>query len=180
MGGGVTGPGAPSQASFSTMPCDRPILGTSNEFSCAADVPGMHAPMAPPGPQALATLDHVVLEVADPERSVAFYERAFRMEPVRLEEFREGKAPFPSARMGPGTILDFFGPRMWRASQAQNPHHFCLCLEPPELGRLEERLRDLGIAVVKRDDHNFGARGFGRSLYVSDPDGISIEARCYD
>lgn len=51
------------------------------------------------------TLDHVVLEVVDPARSVEFYRRILGLRPVRLAEFRRGRAPFPSGRVGPGTVL---------------------------------------------------------------------------
>jgi catechol 2,3-dioxygenase-like lactoylglutathione lyase family enzyme len=46
-----------------------------------------------------AKLDHVVLWVADPFRSLEFYERVVGLTPVRADEFREGKAPFPSVRV---------------------------------------------------------------------------------
>jgi hypothetical protein len=46
-----------------------------------------------------AKLDHVVLWVAEPLRSLEFYERVGGLIPVRADEFREGKAPFPSVRV---------------------------------------------------------------------------------
>ena len=46
-----------------------------------------------------AKLDHVVLWVADPLRSLEFYENVVGLAPVRADEFREGKAPFPSVRV---------------------------------------------------------------------------------
>jgi len=61
-----------------------------------------------------AVLDHVVLEVVDPGRSLAFYRDLLGFPVVRFEEFREGAAPFPSARVNRRTVLDFFPRRMWR------------------------------------------------------------------
>ena len=75
-------------------------------------------------------LDHVVLEVRDPAASAAFYEGLLGCAPVRLREFEAGEAPFVSARLGPGSVLDFFPPRMWRKRRPANPNHFCLTLTP--------------------------------------------------
>jgi catechol 2,3-dioxygenase-like lactoylglutathione lyase family enzyme len=55
----------------------------------------------------------------------------------------------------------------------------CLVTSKAALRSLEARLARRRIRITRRDDHNFGARGFGRSLYFDDPDGISIEVRCY-
>jgi len=125
------------------------------------------------------TLDHVVLEVEDPVRSVEFYLRILGLRPVRLGEFRRGRAPFPSGRVAAGTVLDFFGPNMWRAKAATNPNHLSFTLSHAAVKGLERRLSDGGVAITHRDDHNFGARGWGCSIYFRDPDGITIEARFY-
>jgi catechol 2,3-dioxygenase-like lactoylglutathione lyase family enzyme len=53
-----------------------------------------------------AKLDHVVLWVADPLRSLEFYEQVVGLTPVRADEFREGKAPFPSVRVTNDSIID--------------------------------------------------------------------------
>src|SRR5688572_13419994 len=53
-----------------------------------------------------AKLDHVVLWVADPLRSLEFYEKVVGLTPVRADEFREGKAPFPSVRVSSDSIID--------------------------------------------------------------------------
>jgi glyoxylase I family protein len=53
-----------------------------------------------------AKLDHVVLWVADPNRSLEFYVKVVGLTPVRADEFREGKAPFPSVRVSSDSIID--------------------------------------------------------------------------
>jgi len=124
-------------------------------------------------------LDHLVLEVADPVRSTRFYSDVLGLRPVRLREFVAGRAPFPSARIGRTSVLDFFPPRMWRAEQAENPNHFCLTFGAAAIVALRRRLARSGIAIEREDPHNFGARGFGLALYFRDPDDLLVEARHY-
>ena len=126
-----------------------------------------------------AALDHVVLEVKDPVRSAAFYAEVLGFRAVRLREFGAGTAPFVSARVGAGTVLDFFPRRMWRGKTPQNPNHLCFALDRRGLRTLEGRLRRRGVAVTHRDPRNFGARGWGSSVYFRDRDGITLEARFY-
>src|SRR5258708_18618491 len=101
------------------------------------------------------TLDHVVLEVKDPIRSAEFYRRIIGLRPVRLAEFRRGRAPFPSVRVAAGTVLDFFGPKMWRAKAATNPNHLSFALSNAALKRLERRLSSGGGAITHPGGHKF-------------------------
>jgi glyoxylase I family protein len=126
-----------------------------------------------------AELDHLVLEVKEPALSVQFYSEVLGLEPVRLPEFLEGKAPFPSVRISPDTVLDMFPPRMWRGRRLANPSHFCLAYSESGVKALRKRLRRRKVAIVHQDDHNYGARGYGRAIYFRDPDGLLIEARFY-
>jgi catechol 2,3-dioxygenase-like lactoylglutathione lyase family enzyme len=130
-------------------------------------------------PKARVALDHVVLEVQDPVRSAGFYGEVLGLRAVRLSQFRAGSAPFVSARVSAGTVLDFFPKRLWRTRTPRNPNHICFSLDRAGLRALEGRLRRKGIAITQRDPRNFGARGWGSSLYFQDPDGISLEARYY-
>lgn len=126
------------------------------------------------------TLDHVVFEVEDPERSADFYRGLLGWEEVRLAEYRKGEAPFLSSRVSQGTILDFFPPKMWRKRRrSQNPHHVCFTLSRLEVRNLRRRLARRNIPIVRESRRNFGARGWGVSLYIEDPDGISVEFRYY-
>jgi catechol 2,3-dioxygenase-like lactoylglutathione lyase family enzyme len=130
-------------------------------------------------PKARTVLDHVVLEMRDPLRSAAFYADMFGFAPVRLAEFEAGEAPFASARVSASLVVDLFPPSMWRARTPQNPSHLCFALDNLGLRALERRLERSGVLITHRDGHNFGARGFGASIYFSDPDEITLEARCY-
>jgi glyoxylase I family protein len=125
------------------------------------------------------SLDHVVLEVADPARSVAFYRDVLGLVPVRSDEFAAGAAPFPSARIDATTLLDFFPKPMWRSKRPENPNHLCFTTTPDGMTSLKRRLARRRIPIARTRDHNFGARGIGRSIYFDDPDGISLEVRYY-
>jgi catechol 2,3-dioxygenase-like lactoylglutathione lyase family enzyme len=117
--------------------------------------------------------DHVVLNVADVERSLAFYCGQLGLAPVRVEEWRRGEAPFPSARVNAHTILDLLAaPRT-----GENADHICLVVEPADLGAVKDSGR---FEVLDGPDTRFGAQGNGTSLYVRDPDGNTVELRYYD
>jgi catechol 2,3-dioxygenase-like lactoylglutathione lyase family enzyme len=68
---------------------------------------------------------------------------------------------------------------MWRGPEPRNPNHLCFATTTADLAALKARLAARGVAITRVDDHNFGARGFGRSIYFDDPDGVSIEVRDY-
>ncbi len=125
-------------------------------------------------------LDHVVFEVKDPEASAAFYKDLVGFDVVRLEEFRSGEAPFLSSRVTGETVLDFFPPAMWEnRRRASNPNHVCFTLSQSGVRSLRRKLSRRGIPIVRESRRNFGARGWGVSLYIEEPDGISIEFRYY-
>lgn len=118
-------------------------------------------------------LDHLVLDVADAERSLAFYCGELGLEPVRVEQWRAGEVPFPSARVDATTIIDF----VEEARSGENVDHFCLVVEPVGL----EELRASGrFEVVEGPGRRFGAQGEAVALYVRDPDGNLLELRCYE
>jgi catechol 2,3-dioxygenase-like lactoylglutathione lyase family enzyme len=117
-------------------------------------------------------LDHLVLNVADVERSLAFYCGELGLAPVRVDEWRRGDAPFPSARVDAHTILDLLAV----ARTGENADHLCLVVEPTDLDAVKASGR---FEVVDGPATRFGARGNGTSLYVKDPDGNTVELRYY-
>jgi catechol 2,3-dioxygenase-like lactoylglutathione lyase family enzyme len=120
----------------------------------------------------VVALDHVVLNVADVERSLTFYCDVLGLAPERVDEWRRGEAPFPSVRVDAGTILDLLAaPRT-----GENADHLCLVVEPVDLAAVKASGR---FTVVDGPDVRFGARGNGTSLYVRDPDGNTVELRHY-
>lgn len=127
----------------------------------------------------ITSLDHIVLNVADVERSLGFYTTVLGLEPVRVDEFRAGKVRFPSVRVDATTIVDLFPPAMHpNASGGANLNHFCLVTNR-DVDGLAAELRAAGISINDRMENNFGARGLATSIYFNDPDGNVIEVRRY-
>jgi catechol 2,3-dioxygenase-like lactoylglutathione lyase family enzyme len=120
-------------------------------------------------------MDHIVLVVADVERSVAWYRDVLGLEALRLGEWRRGEVFFPSVRVKEGTIFDLVvGTR--DPSVRGNVDHFCVVVESVDLGELGARG---SFDVVEGPVTRWGARGDATSLYVRDPDGNVVELRCY-
>ena len=116
--------------------------------------------------------DHLVLDVADVERSLAFYVDELGLEPVRVDEWRRGEVLFPSVRVDVTTILDLLA----TAPTGRNVDHLCLVVEPQDLSALKASGR---FTVVDGPGLRYGAQGDGTSLYVLDPDGNTVELRHY-
>ena len=119
-------------------------------------------------------LDHVVLNCADVEASLRWYCDELGLEPVRVEEWRTGAAPFPSVRIDAHTIIDLVAARR----TGVNVDHLCVVVDPVDLRALAA---SGGFVVVGDGPVRglFGARGYATSLYVRDPDGNTVELRTY-
>ena len=116
--------------------------------------------------------DHIVLRVADAERSLEFYAGALGLAPERLEEWRAGEAPFVSVRVDAGTVIDLQeGDRT-----GVNLDHFALVVEGVDL---EEVAASGEFEVVRGVRRLWGAQGVGHGVYVADPDGNVVELRTY-
>ena len=118
-------------------------------------------------------LDHIVVNVADVERALAFYCDELGLAPVRVDEWRRQEVPFPSARVNASTIIDLLP----LARAGENIDHFCLVVEPTDLAEIAASGR---FEVVSGPVRRYGARGDGISLYVRDPDGNLVELRYYE
>ena len=120
----------------------------------------------------VTAFDHLVLNVTDVERALGFYCGKLGLEPVRVEEWRAGKVPFPSVRITEGTIIDLFA----RPRGETNIDHFCLVVEPLDW---QEVIDSGAFTVLEGPVDRFGARGDAISIYVQDPDGNTVELRWY-
>ena len=113
----------------------------------------------------VTSLDHIVLNVSDVDRSLAFYVDGLGLEPVRLGEYRRGDVKFPSVRVDAGTIIDLFSPEMRSGDappNAANLNHFCLVVEggiDEILARARAILDDLEKGAALPGGANASLRG---------------------
>lgn len=119
-------------------------------------------------------LDHIVLNCADVDRSLAWYCDELGLEGERVDEWRRGEVFFPSVRINEHAIIDLFPAER----SGTNMDHVCLVVEPTDLAALAAsgRFDVMGDGPV---DGLFGAQGLATSLYIRDPDGNTVELRCY-
>ncbi|MEA2383460.1 MAG: hypothetical protein QOH72_3431 [Solirubrobacteraceae bacterium] len=118
----------------------------------------------------IASLDHLVLTVSDPEATVAFYERLG----MRREEFGDGRI---ALRFGNQKF------NLHRAGNTIQPHarrptpgsaDLCLLVEGT-LDEVERELERAGVVFELGPVPRTGATGPLRSLYLRDPDGNLVE-----
>jgi glyoxylase I family protein len=136
-------------------------------------IPGMGAPFS------IRDLDHLVLRVASLDRSLAFYcgvlgctvER--RQEAIGLVQLRAGRSLIDLVPLdGKLGSAGGAGP----GPEGRNVDHFCLRVDPFDGAAIAAYLRDNGLSpgdVAPR----FGADGRGSSIYVTDPDGNTVELK---
>jgi len=123
-------------------------------------------------------VDHVVVNTRDVETALAFYRDVLGLEILRLEEFRQGKVGFVSARVSPETIIDLRpDPALEHATP--NMDHYCLVLGPTDMHQLHAALQAQGVRVEANVRPAWGAQGYGQQFKLWDPDGNKIELRCY-
>ena len=117
-------------------------------------------------------LDHIVLNVADVERSLAFYTDRLGLRPLRVDEWRVGNAPFPSVALDATTIIDLFA----ADRSGENLNHFALVVDAIDLDLLSQ---SGSFEVAEGPGPRWGAQGMGTSVYIRDPDGNTVELRTY-
>ena len=134
--------------------------------------------MANPNPVEITGLDHVVLRVRDLDAALGFYRDALglpieRQLDIGLTQLRAGAAlidlvPVDSTLGRTGGAAAGAGGR--------NMDHFALSLARFDADALRRHLDAHGIAygaVAER----YGATGTGPSLYITDPDGNTVELK---
>jgi catechol 2,3-dioxygenase-like lactoylglutathione lyase family enzyme len=119
-------------------------------------------------------LDHIVLNVADVERSAAWFREKLGLEVIRLDEWRRGEVPFPCVRVDATTLIDLFATER----TGENMNHVALVVEGVDLQEVVDS-GEFELAGPSHPSDLFGARGQGLGIYVKDPDGNTIELRTY-
>ncbi len=124
-------------------------------------------------------IDHVVIRVRDADRMIAFYrdvlgcavERARKK--LGLYHLRAGACQIDLV-----PVDGKLGRKGGRppARQRRNMDHFCLRVEPFDAAAIAAHLKAHGVAagaVTRR----FGAEGEGPSMYITDPEGNTVELK---
>ena len=134
---------------------------------------------ARPSPVDVLGLDHVVLRVADIEASLAWYRRVLgctverRIESFGLYQLRAGTnlidlVPVASKAGKPGGGAP--------GKTRRNMEHFALRLAAFDEKKLRRYFKRRGIEVGEIA-RRYGADGHGPSLYLTDPDGNTVELK---
>jgi glyoxylase I family protein len=115
-------------------------------------------------------LDHVVLRVADIDRSIEFYGQVLgchverRLPEIGLVQLRAGAA-----------MIDLV-PRSEDEDVGANMDHFAVRIAEMDVPAITAHLQRFGIEAgeVRR---RYGAEGYGSSIYITDPDGNTVELK---
>jgi len=131
----------------------------------------------------IKAMDHIVLNVPDIDRALAFYTEVLRLEPERLDDFRRGEVRFPSVRISQDTVIDLFpmksGETLGGGTGLPNLNHFTMVVDAADFDAFQKHLAEHGVTVEEGPGRRWGAHGYGQSVYFRDPDGNRIEVRCY-
>lgn len=134
----------------------------------------------PSKPLTVTGFDHVVLRVRDLDRAVDFYRGVLGLQIECLEEYRAGSRPFPSARAG-DQLIDLLPDPTYNAAEGMRASgfvHFCVRVAEGLESEVLPRLRAAGVeAIDEVPERRLGASGYGRSIYVRDPDGYVVELK---
>jgi catechol 2,3-dioxygenase-like lactoylglutathione lyase family enzyme len=125
-------------------------------------------------------IDHVVLRTEHPEEMIHFYSEVLG---CGVERMMGPETGLTQLRAG-ASLIDIVAvdSKLGRAGggpptpSANNMDHFCLRLEAIDEKPLREYLLGKGIEA-SQFQVRYGAEGFGPSVYISDPDGNTVELR---
>jgi len=126
-------------------------------------------------PVAVTGLDHVVLRVASLERAIEFYGTVLgcpierELETPRLVQLRAGTSMIDLVPCGPGETPSL-------SLGGRNMDHYAVRIAKMDVPAITAHLTRHGIdpGEVRR---RYGAEGYGSSIYVTDPDGNTVELK---
>ena len=127
----------------------------------------------------IEAIDHVVLRVRDSARVEAFYREVLgcaverRREDLGLIQLRAGRSLID--------LVDVAGPLGSQGGAApekdgRNMDHLALRIEPFDEADLRAHLQAHGVEVGEVATR-FGAEGDGPSMYITDPEGNTVELK---
>jgi len=121
-------------------------------------------------PVTITGLDHVVLRVADMDRAIQFYGKVLgcpverRLEAIGLVQLRAGTSMIDLVPCQPGE------------KPGRNVDHYAVRIANMDVDAITAHLEQNGVAAgpVQR---RYGAEGYGSSIYITDPDGNTVELK---
>jgi catechol 2,3-dioxygenase-like lactoylglutathione lyase family enzyme len=130
-------------------------------------------------PIQITKLDHVVLRVADIDKSIHFYRDVLgcpekrRKEKDGLYQYQAGASMIDLVPLdSPGGQASGYG----SPDKGRNMEHFALTVAEFDETALRDYLGKHGITPTK-SGRRFGADGYGPSIYFEDPDGNVVELK---
>lgn len=170
--------GTATRVDAGTWPPPAPPAAHDAASAAAGATRGMSAALyayaaRPPAISAmrLATLDHLVLTVADVDATVAFYVRVLGMDEVTFGAGRRALA-FGAQKINLHAAGREFEPHA--AAPTRGSADLCFLTDVP-LDEVIAHLRACGVAIEEGPVMRTGATGPIRSVYLLDPDGNLIE-----
>ncbi|MDD1783664.1 VOC family protein [Enterovibrio sp. ZSDZ35] len=129
----------------------------------------------------VVAIDHIVLRTEKRAQMIAFYTQVLNCLIERetspelgLTQLRAGSALIDIVDVD--STLGKLGGKA-PANTGNNLDHFCLQIEPICEEKLVEHLKKWHVDASEFEQR-YGAQGFGRSIYIQDPDGNTIELKC--
>lgn len=123
----------------------------------------------------IARLDHLVLTVADIDRSCAFYTRVLGMDVVT---FGEGRTALRFGRQKINLHPADNIPGLVAARPTPGSGDLCFITETP-LAEVVTHLQECGVPIIAGPGPRAGAVGTIQSIYIRDPDENLIEISNY-
>ena len=128
----------------------------------------------------IAAIDHIVLRTSRLDDMLDFYCRVLGCRVERetgpelgLVQLRAGNALIDLVSVDGELGRRGGGPP---GASDNNLDHFCLQLEPISEAEINDRLVAHGVEVGDFEQR-YGAEGMGRSVYIEDPEGNTVELR---
>jgi glyoxylase I family protein len=126
-------------------------------------------------PVRLGGIDHVVLRVGDLDRAISFYRRV-----LGCEVERELQQPRLVQLRAGGSLIDLvpapLSPHEAADRAGRNMDHFCVRVLGFEAGAVKAHLAANGVDPGEVHER-YGAEGYGPSIYITDPDGNTVELK---
>jgi catechol 2,3-dioxygenase-like lactoylglutathione lyase family enzyme len=128
----------------------------------------------------VTALDHFVLRVRDLDASLGFYRDMLGLPIEFLDDYRAGRRPFVSVRVGQ-QLIDLVPDPTYDPEQGRSSGgflHLCVGVAGGSLERAVPWLKEHSVNVLEDQPMpRMGATGMGLSIYVTDPDGYVVELK---